>query len=556
MSILHTVRNVQRIREITAVLIRHGFGQIIEKLGLEYRVLVKKIAKTPAPKELPPHLTTAERARMVLEDLGPTFAKLGQVLSTRPDLLPENFIKEFKKLQDRVPPVNFREISQQITMALGKNLDEIFLQFEAKPIASASIGQVHKAILKETGERVVVKVQRPSIRAKIESDLDILYLLARLLENNVPEVRVYSPVGIVEEFDKAIHRELDFAIEAQNILRFRHNFRHDKHIYAPNVHQEYSARNVLVIEYIEGTKISELIRTRRELEQIAKNGFRSVLKQIFIDGFFHGDPHPGNLFILSDNRIAFLDFGMMGRVDEEMRDELADLLVAVINRDVSQIAQLLAHLGHQDADVDMRTFRKDVGDIIERYYGMPLQQISLGQLTRDILDVAVRYDIRIPSDYTLMIKALLTIESIGKQLYPELNPIEEARPMMTKIIKDRWSPQRIMSHSMIGFRNLSFAMRDVPTQVHQILEEVRHGRLRIEFEHVHLERLIMVVDAASNRVSASLIIAALIVGSSIVIHFNRGPMFMEIPVLGVIGFVSAGILGLLLLLSILRSGKF
>ena len=555
MSILHTVRNVQRIRDITAVLIRHGFGQIIEKLGLEYRLLVKKIANVQSLDKLPPS-TTAERARLVLEELGPTFAKLGQVLSTRPDLLPESFIKEFTKLQDRVPPVNSREIAQQITMALGKNPDELFSSFDAKPLASASIGQAHKAILRSTGERVVVKVQRPAIRAKIESDLDILYLLARLLENNVPEVSVYSPVGLIEEFDKAIHRELDYAIEAQNIIRFRHNFEHDNTVYAPKVYLEYCARNVLVIEFIEGAKITEVIRAQKELRAIARNGFRSVLKQIFLDGFFHGDPHPGNLFVLPNNAIAFLDFGMMGRLDEEMKDELTDLLFAVIQRDVPNIAHILAHLGRENRDVDMRIFRSDVADIMERYYGVPLRQIELGQLTRDILEVAVRHEIKIPTDYTLMIKALLTIERIGRQLDPELNAIEEAKPMVTKIMKERWNPQRLVSHSLMNVRNLSFVLRDMPTQLHQILEEIRHGKLHIEFEHMHLERLIMVMDTASNRVAGSLVIAALIIGSSIVIYSNRGPMFMDFPLIGIIGFVSAGILGLLLLLSILRSGKF
>jgi ubiquinone biosynthesis protein len=246
---------------------------------------------------------------------------------------------------------------------------------------------------------------------------------------------------------------------------------------------------------------------------------------------------------------------MMGRLDEEMRDELADLLISTINQDVAQTAQILAHLGTQTQEINMRMFRNDVADILERYYGVPLQQIELGKITREMIEVAIKYKVRIPSDYTLMIKALLTIESIGKQLDPDLNAIEEARPMVTRIVKDRWNPQRIFSHSLINFRNLSLILRDLPLQIHQILEEVRQGKLRIEFEHVHLERLILTMEAASNRIAASLVIAALIIGSSIVIHTNRGPMFMQFPLLGIIGFVSAGVIGFLLLLSILRSGK-
>ncbi len=554
MSLLHTVRNVQRLRTITAVLIRHGFGQVIEKLGLEYRILVKKLKRSR--QETLPQLSTAVRARMVLEDLGPTFAKLGQVLSTRPDLIPPGFVQEFKKLQDRVQPISSREISDQITIALGKPPDHIFSFFETKPIASASIGQVHKAVLRSTDERVVVKVQRPSIRSTIESDIDILYLLARLIEHNVPETRMYSPIGMIEEFDKAIHRELDYTVEAQNIIRFRNNFKHDHTIYVPKVYREYSTRNVLVIEYIDGVKISEFAGPTDVKKQIARNGFRSMLKQIFLDGFFHGDPHPGNLFVLKNNTIAFLDFGMMGRLDEEMRDELADLLIAVINQDVARIAQILAHLGTQTQEINMRMFRNDVADIVERYYGVPLEQIEIGTITREMIDTAIKHRVKIPSGYTLMLKALLTIESVGKQLDPEMNAIEEARPMIGRIVKERWNPHRIFSHSIVGFKNLSLVLRDLPLQIHQILEEVRQGRLHIEFEHMHLDRLVLVLEAASNRISASLVIAALIIGSSIVIHTNRGPMFMGFPLLGIIGFVSAGVIGFALLISILRSGKF
>lgn len=553
MSILHTVRNVQRVRHITTVFIKHGFGQVIEKLGLEYRIFVKKLAKSP--QEIVPQYSIAERARMVLEDLGPTFTKLGQVLSTRPDLVPGSFITEFKKLQDRVPPISFHEVSDQITLALGKSLDQIFSSFDVKPVASASIGQVHIARLRSTNEKVVVKVQRPSIRSIIASDLDILYLLARLIQNNVPEIRMYSPVGIIEEFDKAIHRELDYTIEAQNITRFRHNFERDDTVYVPKVYRELSARNVIVIEYIEGTKISELVRSPGEKKEIVRNGFRSILKQIFLDGFFHGDPHPGNLFVLKNNAIAFLDFGMMGRLDQEMKDDLADLLIAVINQDVAQIAQMLAHLGTQPEDIDMRAFRNDISDILDRYYGVSLHQIEIGIVIREITEVALKHQVHIPPDYTLMIKALLTFESIGKQLDPDLNAIEEAKPMMAKILKERWNPQRLASRSLLSFKNLSLALKEFPAQLHQIMEELRKGKLRIEFEHVHLERLIMILDVASNRIAASLVIAALIIGSSIIMHTNRGPMFMEFPLLGIVGFVSAGIIGFLLLLSILRSGK-
>ena len=306
MSFLHTVRNVQRVRHIATVLIRHGFGQVIEKLDLEYRIFVKKFGKISS--EVHPQLSIAERSRMVLEELGPTFAKFGQVLSTRPDLLPVSFIHEFKKLQDQVPPISFREISDQITLSLGKSPDQLFSSFDPIPIASASIGQVHKAVLRSTNEKVVVKVQRPSIRSIIESDLDLLYLLARLIEHNIQETQIYSPTGIIQEFDRVIHQELDYTIEAQNIIRFRHNFAHDRTVYAPKVHRELSTRNVLITEFIEGVKISDLERTPEEKSQIARNGFRSILKQIFIDGFFHGDPHPGNLFVMTNNALGLFGF--------------------------------------------------------------------------------------------------------------------------------------------------------------------------------------------------------------------------------------------------------
>ena len=553
MSILHTVRNVQRVRQITTVLIKHGFGQVIEKFGLEYRVFVKRFAKTT--QAITPQLSTAERARMVLEELGPTFTKLGQVLSTRPDLLPASFITEFKKLQDRVPPISFREISAQVTLALGKSPEEVFSTFTVAPIASASIGQVHRAQLRAANEEVVVKIQRPGIRAMIESDLDILYLLARLIEHNIPETRMYSPVGMIEEFDKAIHRELDYTVEAQNMIHFRYNFRHDRTIYAPKVYQEFSTRTILVTEYIHGVKISELLRRPEEKQQIARIGFRCMLKQIFIDGFFHGDPHPGNLFVRDPQTLVFIDFGMMGRLDQEMKDEMADLLIAVINQDIRQIAHILAHLGVQTTSIDMRDFRKDLAEILDHYYGLPLHQIELGKITREMIEVALKYQVKIPPDYTLMIKALLTIETVGKQLDPELNAVEEAKPMIAAILKERWNPRRFVADAVRNIKTLSLTFKEFPVQLHQILDELRQGKLRIEFEHVHLERFIIMIDTASNRIAASLVIAALIIGSSIIMHTDRGPMFMQFPLLGIIGYVTAGMIGLWLLLSIVRSGK-
>lgn len=532
---------------------KHGFGQIIETLDLQYRVFAKRFAKSST--EITPQFSTAERARMVLEELGPTFTKLGQVLSTRPDLIPRSFIVEFKKLQDRVPPISFQTVSEQMTLALGQPPEQIFSEFDRDPLASASIGQVHKARLHINNEEVVVKVQRPAIRATIESDLDILFLLARLIENNLPETQMYSPVGIIHEFDQVIHRELDYRIEAQNIMRFRRNFAQDKSVYAPKVYRELSTRTVLVCEYIHGTKISDLVRTTAEKKKIARIGFRSVLKQILLHGFFHGDPHPGNLFVMQNNTIAFIDFGMMGRLDQVMKDQLADLLIAVINQNTRQIAYILANMGEQTVEIDMRKFRKNVADILDRYYGVPLQEIELGKITREMLDVALKYQVKIPPDYSLMIKALLTIESLGKELDPELNAIEESKPMVRAILRDRWDPRRIMADSILNFRTVSQTLKDVPTQLHQILDELRQGKLRIEFEHVHLERLILMLDTASNRVAASLVIAALIIGSSIIMHADRGPVFMEFPLIGIIGYVAAGLIGLWLLFSIVRSGK-
>lgn len=553
MSLSHTVRNVQRVRHITTILIKHGFEQVIEKLDLEYRVFVKKIGKTS--QEVLPQLSTAERARMVLEDLGPTFTKLGQVLSTRPDLVPQSFIIEFQKLQDNVPPVPFGEISDQFALSLGQTPEQLFSFFDPEPLASASIGQVHRARLLATGEEVVVKIQRPGIRSVIESDLDLLYLLARLIEHNIPETRMYSPVGIIEEFDKAIRRELDYTIEAQNMIRFHRNFEHDKTIYVPKVYREVSTRNILITEYLHGTKIHQIERSPAEKKQIARTGFRSILKQIFVDGFFHGDPHPGNLFVMDNNALAFIDFGMMGRLDQEMRNDLADLLIAVINQDINEIAHILARIGIQTHEINMRDFRRDLAEILDHYYGAPLQQIELGQITREMVDIALKHDVRIPPDYTLMVKALLTIENIGKQLDPDLNAIEEAKPMVTTILKERWNPRRFFSASLLQLRNLSQTIKDVPDQLHQVLEELRQGKLRIEFEHVHLERLIVMLDTASNRITAGLVLASLIIGSSIIMHTDRGPMFMQFPVLGIIGYVAAGIIGFWLLLSIFRSGK-
>lgn len=553
------IRDIRRFNQILRILTKHGFGFAVQQLHLEEHVIGRGIIKTRILRRFTEPLESrAVRLRKVLEELGPTFIKFGQILSVRPDLIPLDLCNELSNLQDRVPPFGYEDVRRQIKESLGSYPEELFASFDPFPLAAASLGQAHRAQLK-TGENVVVKVQRPDIRKIIETDIDILYTLAQLASRYMQDVRFFNPVGIVDEFSRVITKEIDFTYEAHNIDKFRKNFKDSTTVHIPKVFWDYTKTKVITTEEIIGIRLNDYINqphTTEEKKAVAANGANAVLQQIFIDGFFHADPHPGNIFILPNNAAAFIDFGIVGRLDEETRDVVISLLIAVSTKNINGILKALEMLGSFVEEEDtIRDFKHDISDFLERYYDIPLKQVEISTVLPQAVDLMTRHKLKIPSQFHILIKAIATIDGVARQLDPEFNTIAHSRPFVEKLVHERHDPKRIFKDVTLYSSELLDILKIIPRDTYEIIKKIKRGNLKIEFEHQGLSKFISEMDKSSNRISFSLVISALIIGSSLIIMANRGPLIYGFPVLGILGFVFAGILGLGLTIGILRSGR-
>ncbi len=552
------IRSIRRYRNVLGILIKYGFGHIVEQLNINYYLeLGKKIVTLgSAPKEIE-RLTQPERLRLAMVELGPTFIKLGQILSTRPDVFPKEYIEEFGKLQDKVPSLPFEDIKGQLQLELGYSFEEVFAELSPVPIAAASVAQVHCGRLK-TGEQVVVKIRRPGIKQLIETDVDILMGLAYLIEKHIPGGELYDPLGLVKEFRRTIHREMDFTREGHTIDRFRSNFAEDDSVHIPNVFWEMTGETMLTMEMVDGIKISEfdqLVEAGYDLKVIAHNGADAFLTQVLVHGLFHGDPHPGNIFVQQNNRLCFLDFGMVGRLGEDLKNQLVDLLGAILARDVDGIISNLLYSGEITDEVDAKQLKRDLGEFIDDYYEIPLQEINAGKLLMDFVEILTHYRIKFPSDLMLLAKALITIEGLGRQLDPDFNMIQHLKPFMEKLVKDRVSPTTLSREFFRIGQSYSALAKNLPRDIKEFINRVNRNKFKIDLEHRGLEKLINDLDRSSNRLSFSLLIAALIVGSSLIMQTEKGPQMFGFPVLGFLGYSIAGFLGLWLAIAILRSGR-
>jgi ubiquinone biosynthesis protein len=523
-SIVHAARDIGRLREISSVLVRHGFGEVVARLGLNRARREKESAPPPEHGTPPPEgsgmgaqSTFAERLRRVLEDLGPSFVKLGQIASTRADLLPAELICELRKLQDRVPPVPFPEIREQIERSLAADLDDLFQSFETAPLAAASIAQVHRAVLLVDGEsrQVVVKVQRPSIGATIESDLDLLHMLAALIERTFPETRLYSPVGLVQQFDRAIHDELDFSIEADNAARFARNFADFPRIRFPDVHRGVSSKRVLTLEFFDGNKLADAIALGCPGRALAQLAVAAMVKQVFEDGFFHADPHPGNVIVLGptdEPSLGLVDLGMVGRLSPRMRDLTLDLMVAALRQDYVGVTESLCAIGTPRQHLDQEAFGSEVAVLAERYLGRPLGEISFASLMRDLVRLATKYGIEVPMDFILVGKALMTVEGIGKELDPELDIMEEARPHFMLLLKRRYSPERLGLEFLRRLEHLADTTSSLPHQLTSLLKDAHLGRLRLQTEELGAEER---TDRLGRRIQSGLLVGPTILSGAL-----------------------------------------
>lgn len=556
-DITQKIQNIDRLRHILQVLAKYGFGYIIDRLKIDQNIVSKGLIRFGPVKKLDIFgMPVPVRARKVLEELGPTFIKLGQILSTRPDVIPLELCKEFEKLQDDVPSFEYKKVEEVIRNELKNPVDTIFNNFSRTPVAAASLSQVHFAELK-TGEKGVVKIQRPDIRKVITTDLKILDGLAKSIEKHIEEGKIYNPVGIVNEFKETILKEIDFNAEATHIVRFQLNFKDSNTVYVPKIFHDLSTGRVLTIERIEGTKITDIESIEKsglDRKQISVNVADAVLKQIFVDGFFHADPHPGNIFVIEDNKIVFLDYGMIGRIDEATKDQLANILTAIIERDVPEISDAFMAMGIID-EVDIRKLNIGFAELMDSYHGVPLNELRIGPLLVGIVKLVSQYKMKIPPDLFLLAKTMLTIESVSRSLNPEFNMTVQAKPFVENLLKSRYSPKKIAKEIRKFAKDLYRFKSTFPKDLNIILSKIKKGTLNIDFEHHGLENFILHMDKVSNRIAFSLIIAALVIGSSIIMQTDKGPLFLGFPVLGIIGFLVASILGLGLAIAILRSGR-
>lgn len=553
-----TYRNIKRYRQIMFVFFRYGFDDVIDRLGILHFIhLGRRIIPKLNARELET-ITTAERLRFALEELGPTFIKLGQMLSVRPDLIPERFVVEFQKLQDEVPPFPVEQASAKIEKHLGAPIKQMFTYFDENPLAAASIAQVHRAVL-HSGEEVVVKIQRPDIRRIIETDLNIFNNIAGLIEKYIQESEFYSPRLIVEEFAKTIRRELDFIREGRNIDRFRRNFEGDKTVYVPNVFWEFTTDHILTMEYIDGIKASELDKLEKagyDRKQIAFNGAQAILKQIFEHGFFHADPHPGNIFVLQNNVIAPLDYGMMGSIDNEQKEAIGNMLIGVVKKDIKRILRVFQSLGILDDVSDIKNLKLDVEDFLDRYYEVPLSQLDIGKIIIELTDVIRNNRIKLPADLMLMAKAMVTEEGVGRNLDPDLDFMTLAKPYVRKIMLRRFDPRYQFKEFTFAFDDFNSLLKVFPSEFREIIAKIKNGDLKIKFEHHGLEGFVDELEKLGNRLSLSLIITGLIIGSSLIIQLDKGPYIFGLPVIGMLGYLIAAILGLLLIIATVRKGRF
>jgi len=492
-----------------------------------------------------------------MEELGPTFIKLGQLLSTRPDLIPRDYVREFEKLQDEVAPISMEAVKEQVLAELGYSAEKLFADFEVEPLAAASIAQVHRARL-QSGEEVAVKVRRPGIQRVIETDLDILMGLAYLFEHHLPGGDLFDPIGIVKEFRRTIRRELDFSREGHTIDRFAVNFAEDETVKVPKVFWDYTSERVLTMEFVAGTKVSDSEKLKTidfDPKVVARRGADAFLKQVLIHGLFHGDPHPGNFFILEGNVICLLDYGMVGHLGEELKLKLSDLLMAVLDRDVDRIINNLLYSGELTDEVHVHQLKRDLSEFIDDYYEIPLQEINTGELLTDFVEIMTHYRIKFPPDLMLLAKALLTMEGIGRELDPGFNMVSHLKPFMEDVLRERLAPGTLSKEMWKMTQAYGSLVKNLPRDVKEFINRVNRNKFKIDLEHRGLEKILNDLDKASNRLSFSLLIAALIIGSSLIMQTSKGPMLFGFPILGFLGYSIAGFLGLWLAIAILRSGR-
>ncbi len=551
----HTYMLAGRLREILKVFAKNGFWQIVEDLRLtRYAPVANRIRQTLHYEE---ELTAPERLRMAFEELGPTFVKLGQLLASRPDIIGDNFAVELSKLREEASPFPFEQVELIIREETGKRWDEIFEKIDETPLAAASVAQVHRAALKD-GRKVVIKIQRPSITKLISRDLAVLQLLLAAAEKYIEEAKDLGLHVILDEFSRSIKRELDFMLEASNSQRLRRETADEPDIVIPEVHWEYTTEKMIVFEEVEGvapTDQKALDALGIDRKKTASALARAIMRQVLMDGVFHADLHSGNIRITPEGKIALLDFGAVGYLSEEMRESIGNLLFSILARDYQEMVNEFMKVGYCDGIIDERGFERDLRELTEPYRGRPLEALPIGKILSEGISMSRRYKVRVPPELVMLVRTLLVAEEAVSAINPDTVVLDEALPFAKKLLLRRLDPKRQLKLMKRAAGDYGEMVRKLPSQLSRILQRVIDSRLSIDFVHKGYEQMLSEMDRVTNRLSLSVIIGALIVGSALISHSGRGPLLWDFPVFGIVGFLMAGLMGLWLAIMILRSGK-
>jgi ubiquinone biosynthesis protein len=555
---LGTVRDLGRLQDIAGVLVRYGFGDMVRRVGLAGALeRAGRLVHWNQAEEGLLQLEVPQRVRAALQDLGPTFVKLGQVLATRVDLLPPRWIAELSELQNAVPALDFERIRPQLSEDLGAEPETVFARLDYRPIAAASLAQAHRATLHD-GTEVVLKVRRPGIRDVVEADLRLLSHLATIVEKQIPELKRYRLGAILRQFGASLRRELDFAAECRNAERIALNFQGHAEIVIPKVYWDWTCERLNVQQFLDGIPgrdLDALDAAGMDRRQLARTGAGIVLKMVLEDGFFHADPHPGNIFYMPGGAIGVIDFGMVGRVSEQRRFQIVQLLHGLVGQDAQAVTDVLVDWAGDNADGDESQLQEAVDRFVDQYRGVPLKDLRMGGMLADVAAILREHGLTLPPDLALMIKAFITLEGLGRQLDPDFDMAGEARPFLERAILERYSPRVLARRGRRTIMSLLDLVRDLPRDVHRLLQTARRGRLRLQIEVDALRAFGDQVDRAVSRLTIGVVTAALIVGSSIVLNSAGGVSSRGLQILGATAFVGAALGGLWVLFSIWRGGR-
>lgn len=550
---------LRRYNQIMRVLLKYGFEDLVSYMEEKkrFQILKRLVPKTTYEHAL--HLTKWEKMRMVCEELGPTFVKFGQILSNRPDLLPADLIKELEKLQDSVPPIDGKIAMQVVEQELKKKTDELFTTFEIQAFASASMAQVHKAVLK-SGEKIVLKIQRPGIQEIIASDIKVMLYVADIFSKRIPSLKSFDPIGLVKNFEKSVMEELDFIHESVNIQRFHHNFLNDEKnegwIHSPKVFSEFTTSKVLAIEYIEGIKISDhqkLMNDGLDRKVIAKRLAVSYFKQIFNYGFFHADPHPGNLLVLPNNVICYLDYGMMGSIMKKDIEQLGALFISVNKKDVRRIIRSLQQLSDNPAIRDFRAFETDLEEFVQNYAFRSIHTNEMSTVLLQLKDIIIKHGLKVPTHFFLLARSMAIIEGVIHNLDPELDLENLIRPYLIRTIAKHYNPIQFGKRLLNSVYEMGMYMEDFPRDLKNAIRKINTGEIKVDLRHKGIDPLVHTINRVTRQIVSAVILSGVLIGSSLLLVNKVSPLWKQTSALGIIGLIVGAVI-LIGMLKDLRKG--